>query len=68
MARSDLFSTRSGGKPAIPEGLKVDSIPIGAASAVNASGLVQTPQSKVPRPEFRGFAWRSVAGALPIES
>ena len=28
---------------------KVDSIPIGAASAANASGLVQTPQSKVPR-------------------
>jgi hypothetical protein len=36
--------------------LKVDSIPIGAASAVNASSFVQTPQSKVPRPEFRGSA------------
>jgi hypothetical protein len=32
--------------------LKLDSIPIGAASAANASGLVQTPQSKVPGPNL----------------
>ena len=31
--------------------LNLDSIPKGAASAANASGLVQTPQSKVPRRE-----------------
>src|SRR5438445_3975994 len=35
-----------------PQGSKPHSTPIGAASAANASGLVQTPQSKVPRPKL----------------
>ena len=34
---------------ACPRSLQIDSIPVGAASAANATGLVQTPQSKVPR-------------------
>ena len=45
-----------------PRSHKVDSIPIGAASAANAGGLVQTPQSKVPRPELRGCPGRLCRG------
>jgi hypothetical protein len=48
--------------------LKLNSIPIGAASAVSASGIVQTPQSKVPRAERHPRARISLAGALPIGS
>ena len=39
-------------RPGDPQ-IKLGSTPIGAGSAANARGLVQTPQSKVPRPIFR---------------
>jgi hypothetical protein len=42
--------------------LKVDSIPIAAASAANASSFIQTPQSKVSRPGLRACPQPRVPG------
>ena len=47
---------------------KRHSIPIGAASAANASGLLETVLSKVRRPEHPSAPRAILAGGLPIRS